>query len=81
MRAMNSTYKARRRGRETREQTRDRVAGRFRSSPLKVLIWDDDGQTKASFTSPAVLAARHHLPDELASRLAGIGSLVDALID
>ncbi len=55
--------------------------GRFLSSPLKVLIWDDDGQTKASFTSPAVLAARHHLPDELASRLAGIGPLIDALID
>ena len=48
--------------------------------PLKVLIWDDDGQTKVSFTSPDVLAERHHLPDELASRLAGIGPLADALI-
>jgi uncharacterized protein (DUF302 family) len=48
--------------------------------PLKVLIWDDDGQTKASFTSPEVLAARHHLPEKLASRLAGIGPLTDALI-
>ena len=48
--------------------------------PLKVLIWDDDGQTKVSFTSPDVLAARHHLPDDLASRLAGIGPLTDALI-
>jgi uncharacterized protein (DUF302 family) len=48
--------------------------------PLKVLIWDDDGQTKVSFTSPDVLAARHHLPDELASRLAGIGPLTDALV-
>jgi uncharacterized protein (DUF302 family) len=47
--------------------------------PLKVLIWDDEGQTKISFTSPDVLAARHHLPDELASRLAGIGPLTDAL--
>ena len=48
--------------------------------PLKVLIWDDDGQTKVSFTSPDVLAARHHLPEDLASRLAGIGPLTDALI-
>ncbi len=48
--------------------------------PLKVLIWDDDGQTKVTFTSPEVLATRHHLPDELASRLAGIGPLTDALV-
>lgn len=48
--------------------------------PLKVLIWDDDGQTNVSFTSPDVLAARHHLPEALASRLAGIGPLTDALI-
>ena len=48
--------------------------------PLKILIWDDDGQTKVSFTSPDVLAARHHLSEDLASRLAGIGPLTDALI-
>jgi uncharacterized protein (DUF302 family) len=47
--------------------------------PLKVLVWDDDGQTRVSFTRPDVLAARHHLSDELASRLAGIGPLTDAL--
>ena len=48
--------------------------------PLKVLVWDDDGQTKVSYTDPGVLAARHHLPGELASRLAGIGPLTDALV-
>ncbi|MGH9096518.1 MAG: DUF302 domain-containing protein [Acidimicrobiales bacterium] len=48
--------------------------------PLKVLIWDNDGQTQVSFTSPDVLAARHHLSEELASRLARIGPLTDALI-
>ncbi|HEY1988131.1 MAG TPA: DUF302 domain-containing protein [Acidimicrobiales bacterium] len=48
--------------------------------PLKVLIWDDDGQTQVSFTSPDVLATRHHLSEESASRLAGIGPLTDALI-
>jgi len=48
--------------------------------PLKVLIWDDGGQTRISFTSPDSLAARHQLSDALASRLAGIGPLTDALV-
>lgn len=47
--------------------------------PLKVLIWDNDGQTSISFTSPDVMAGRHHLTDEMASSLAGIGPLTDAL--
>ena len=29
--------------------------------PLKVLVWDDEGQTKVSYYAPAALAARHHL--------------------
>jgi uncharacterized protein (DUF302 family) len=48
--------------------------------PLKVLVWDDQGQTTISYTDPGVLAARHGLSDELAARLAGIGPLTDALI-
>ena len=48
--------------------------------PLKVLVWDDAGQTKVSYTSPAELATRHHLSDELAAKLAGIGALTDALV-
>lgn len=48
--------------------------------PLKVLIWDDDGQTKISYTDPGALASRHHLSGDLASRLAGIGPLTDALV-
>jgi uncharacterized protein (DUF302 family) len=47
--------------------------------PLKVLVWDDEGQTKLSYTDPAALAARHHLDPELAGRLAGIHTLTDAL--
>jgi uncharacterized protein (DUF302 family) len=47
--------------------------------PLKVLVWDDGGQTRVSYTDPDVLAARHRLSAELASRLAGIGPLTDAL--
>ena len=30
--------------------------------PLKVLVWDDDGQTKLTYTSPAALAARYGVP-------------------
>jgi len=47
--------------------------------PLKVLIWDDDGQAKVSYSAPAWLAARYQLSDELAANLAGIDPLTDAL--
>ena len=48
--------------------------------PLKVLVWDDDGQTRVSYTAPAELGARYELTDELAARLAGIDGLTDALV-
>ena len=48
--------------------------------PLKVLVWDDDGQTKVSYVAPAALAARYHLTPELAGNLAGINGLTDALV-
>lgn len=47
--------------------------------PLKILVWDDNGQTTVSYLNPDALARRHHLSTELASRLAGIGPLSDAL--
>lgn len=49
--------------------------------PLKVLVWADGDQTKLSYTTPGELAARYDLTDELASRLAGIDGLTDAVID
>jgi uncharacterized protein (DUF302 family) len=48
--------------------------------PLKVLVWADEGETKVSYVAPAALAARHHLTEELAGRLAGISPLTDALV-
>jgi uncharacterized protein (DUF302 family) len=48
--------------------------------PLKALVWDDAGTTKVSYYAPAALAARHHLPDELAANLAGINALTDVLV-
>ncbi len=48
--------------------------------PLKVLVWADGDQTKVSYTALSALAARYKLSDDLASRLAGIDALTDALI-
>lgn len=49
--------------------------------PLKVLVWLDEHQTKLSYTAPSELAARYHLTDELANRLAAIDAITDAVID
>jgi uncharacterized protein (DUF302 family) len=48
--------------------------------PLKVLIYDDGGQTKLCYTAPEELARRYRLTDELAARLAGINAVTDAAI-
>jgi uncharacterized protein (DUF302 family) len=47
--------------------------------PLKILVWDDEGQTKVSYTDPAAFAVRHDLGPALTERLAGIHALTDAL--
>ena len=48
--------------------------------PLKVLVWDDGGQTKVSYYAPAELAARHGLGPDLEKNLAAIDTLTDALV-
>jgi len=48
--------------------------------PLKVLVWDDDGQTKVTYYSPAALAVRYHLSADLAGNLAAVDALTDALV-
>jgi uncharacterized protein (DUF302 family) len=48
--------------------------------PLKVLVWDDEGQTRLTYTDPAALAARYGLSDALAARLAAIDPLTDAVV-
>ena len=48
--------------------------------PLKVLIWDDAGQTKVTYYSPDELTARYQLGADLAGNLAAINPLTDALI-
>jgi uncharacterized protein (DUF302 family) len=48
--------------------------------PLKMLIWDDAGQTRVSYYPAATLAARYGLDPDLAAKLAVVGPLTDALI-
>jgi len=36
--------------------------------PLKVLVWDDAGQTRVTYYAPAALAARHHLSADLVAK-------------
>lgn len=48
--------------------------------PLKVLIWDDTGQTKVTYYGPAALAARYDLNADLTAKLAVIDPLTDALV-
>jgi uncharacterized protein (DUF302 family) len=49
--------------------------------PLKLVVWGDGGRTSVSYLKPAALAARHGLPEALASRLAGIDPLTDAALE
>jgi uncharacterized protein (DUF302 family) len=48
--------------------------------PLKVLVWDDGGQTKLTYAPPAALAARYGIPEELVAPLGAIDVLTDAVI-
>jgi uncharacterized protein (DUF302 family) len=48
--------------------------------PLKVLVWDDGGQTKVSYYAPSELAARHGFGPDLEKNLAAIDALTDALV-
>lgn len=49
--------------------------------PLKVLVWADGDETKLSYAPPAVLAKRYGLSDDLATRLAAIDAVTDAVIN
>jgi len=48
--------------------------------PLKVLIWEDEGRTRVSYTAPGALAERYGLCADLARMLEGIEPLTDAVI-
>jgi uncharacterized protein (DUF302 family) len=48
--------------------------------PLKVLVWDDEGETKLSYVSPEELADRHGLSPHLGERLSAIHVITDAVV-
>jgi uncharacterized protein (DUF302 family) len=48
--------------------------------PLKVLIWEDKGRTRLSYTTPGSLAERYGLSPDLARVLDGVEPLTDAVI-
>ncbi len=48
--------------------------------PLKVLVWDDNGQTRVAYHSPKALAIRYQLDPAMAGKLVGINPLTDALV-
>jgi uncharacterized protein (DUF302 family) len=48
--------------------------------PLKILIWEDEGQTRLTYTTPGALAERYGLSPDLARILEGIEPLTDAVI-
>jgi len=46
--------------------------------PLKLLVFDDRGQTRIAYTAPAELARRYGPSGELAGRLAAVEALAVA---
>ena len=49
--------------------------------PLKVLVWEDQHETKLSYVSPGALALRHGLSASQVAPLAGIDGITDAVVD
>jgi uncharacterized protein (DUF302 family) len=48
--------------------------------PLKILVWADGQDTKVTYYAPSTLVERHHIDPTLATNLAGIDALTDALV-
>ncbi len=50
--------------------------------PLKALVWEDDhGEVWVSYNSHEYLAKRHHVPGELSKNIAGVGALVQSVLE
>jgi uncharacterized protein (DUF302 family) len=49
--------------------------------PLKLLVWEDSaGSVSVSYNSPAWLAERHHLSEEMGARFEPIEAISDAVV-
>lgn len=50
--------------------------------PLKVLVWEDaGGKVWVSYNSPEYLKERHNIPADLLPNIAGIGSLLEKVVE
>lgn len=49
--------------------------------PLRVVVWEDEFQTRVSYPAPAAVARRHGLSGALADALASIDAVIGAVID
>jgi len=50
--------------------------------PLKALIWEDaGGQVWLSYNSPEYLKQRHNIPDDLLPNIAGVGPLLEKIVE
>ena len=49
--------------------------------PLKALVWEDaGGKVWVSYNAPEYLKQRHNIPDELVKNIAGIGPLLESVV-
>jgi uncharacterized protein (DUF302 family) len=65
---------------EARTSVTEKVPLTALELPLKLILWEDEGCTKLSYTAPAALAERYGLSPDLARVLDGIDPLIDAVI-
>ena len=49
--------------------------------PLRVVVWDDEGQTRVSYTSPEALAIRYGLGADLVRNLRVVDAVTDAVVE
>jgi uncharacterized protein (DUF302 family) len=50
--------------------------------PLKALVWEDaDGKVWLSYNRPDYLQRRHKVPDDLLKNIAGVGALLEQVVE
>jgi uncharacterized protein (DUF302 family) len=50
--------------------------------PLKILIWEDvQGKVWVSYNSPEYLTKRHSVPNDLIKNIAGVGPIVQEVVE
>jgi uncharacterized protein (DUF302 family) len=50
--------------------------------PLKALVWEDaGGKVWVSYNSPEYLKTRHNIADDLLPNIAGVGTLLEKVVE